>query len=203
MKSKRHPYVDHLSKDKRFAPLLSARPPVTLVRGEDVWLSLTGSVMSQQLSVKVAEVIRQRFLGLYAGTPLPAQVLATEIPLLRSIGLSNAKAQYVKNIAEFSLTEGTSFAQLQAMSDEEVIAYLTRIKGVGRWTVEMLLMFTLGREDVFPVDDLGIQQAMARIYRLKTDDKKAFREKMKKISAKWSPYRSYASLHLWRYKDDK
>jgi DNA-3-methyladenine glycosylase II len=78
---------------------------------------------------------------------------------------------------------------------------LTQIKGVGKWTVEMLLMFTLGREDVFAVDDLGIQQAMIKVYKISTDDKKALKGKMLKISAKWSPYRTYACLHLWRWKD--
>jgi DNA-3-methyladenine glycosylase II len=88
------------------------------------------------------------------------------------------------------------------MDNEEVIEYLTRIKGVGRWTAEMLLMFTLGREDVFAVDDLGIQQAMISIYKLDKSDKKKLREDMLRISAEWSPYRSFASLHLWRHKDN-
>jgi DNA-3-methyladenine glycosylase II len=81
--------------------------------------------------------------------------------------------------------------------------FLLPIKGVGRWTVEMQLMFALGREDVFAVDDLGIQQAMAGIYKLDVTDKKALREKMLRISAKWSPYRTYACMMLWRYKDGK
>lgn len=92
---------------------------------------------------------------------------------------------------------------LAKMNDEEIIAYLTRIKGVGRWTVEMLLMFTLGRQDVFAVDDLGIQQAMIRIYKLDRSDKKKLREEMLRISASWSPYRTYACLHLWQHKDKR
>jgi len=89
------------------------------------------------------------------------------------------------------------------MTNEEVIEYLTKIKGVGRWTVEMLLMFTLGREDVFAVDDLGIQQAMIAIYKLDKTDKKKLRADMLKISEKWSPYRSFACLYLWQHKDKK
>jgi DNA-3-methyladenine glycosylase II len=89
------------------------------------------------------------------------------------------------------------------MTNEEVMELLLPIKGVGKWTVEMLLMFTLGHEDVFPPDDLGIQQAIAMIYKLDMTDKKAFREKMLKISAKWSPYRTHACFYLWRYKDAK
>jgi len=91
---------------------------------------------------------------------------------------------------------------LLSMENEDVIELLTQIKGVGRWTVEMLLMFTLGREDVFAVDDFGIQQAMIKIYNLDASDKKSMKEKMLKLSAKWSPYRTYACLHLWQWKDE-
>ena len=88
------------------------------------------------------------------------------------------------------------------MSNEEIIELLVQIKGIGKWSVEMLLMFTLGREDVFAVDDLGIQQAMCKLYKLDFENKKEMKEKMLKISAKWSPYRTYACLHLWRWKDN-
>jgi DNA-3-methyladenine glycosylase II len=93
--------------------------------------------------------------------------------------------------------------KLQAMSNEEVIEYLIRIKGVGRWTIEMLLMFALGREDVFAVDDLGIQTAMIRLYKLDPGNKKKLREDMIRLSGKWAPYRTYACLHLWQWKDAK
>lgn len=88
------------------------------------------------------------------------------------------------------------------MSNEAIIEQLTTIKGVGKWTVEMLLMFTLGREDVFAVDDLGIQQAMTKLYNLDNSDKKAMKEKMIRLSSKWTPYRTYACLHLWAWKDE-
>jgi DNA-3-methyladenine glycosylase II len=88
------------------------------------------------------------------------------------------------------------------MSNEEIIDLLTQIKGVGKWTVEMLLMFTLGREDIFSVDDYGIQVAMKNIYKLDDSNKKALRENMLKISKKWAPYRTYACLHLWHWKDN-
>jgi DNA-3-methyladenine glycosylase II len=89
------------------------------------------------------------------------------------------------------------------MNDEEVIALLTQIKGVGRWTVEMLLMFALGREDVFAVDDLGVQQAMIRAYDLTSNSKKELRNQMLTISETWSPYRTYACMALWQWKDAK
>jgi DNA-3-methyladenine glycosylase II len=88
------------------------------------------------------------------------------------------------------------------MSNEEVVAYLTQIKGVGQWTSEMLLMFALGREDVFSAGDLGIQNAMIKLYGLKNKNKKKFRNELLVISEKWSPYRTYACVHLWRWKDN-
>ena len=88
------------------------------------------------------------------------------------------------------------------MSNDEIIDLLVQIKGIGRWSVEMLLMFALGREDVFAADDLGIQQAMIKIYKLNPDNKKELKEKMLKISTKWTPYRTYACLHLWKWKDN-
>jgi DNA-3-methyladenine glycosylase II len=152
----------------------------------------------------VAQVIYRRFLELYNGKePKPQQVLDTPFEKLRGIGLSNAKVSYVKNVAEFCIGHKITDKKLLAMSNEEIIELLTQIKGVGRWTVEMLLMFTLGREDVFAPDDLGIQQAMMKTYKLDNGNKKELREKMLKLSEKWKPYRTYACLHLWHWKDNK
>jgi DNA-3-methyladenine glycosylase II len=159
--------------------------------------------MSQQLSTKVADVIYKRFLDLFGGKePTPQQILDTPFEKLRGIGLSNAKVNYVKNVAEFELTSGMDPKKLARLSNEEVIEYLIPIKGVGRWTIEMLLMFALGREDVFAVDDLGIQQAMTKLYKLDTEDKKVMKQQMLKIAAKWSPYRTYACRYLWGWKDN-
>jgi DNA-3-methyladenine glycosylase II len=120
---------------------------------------------------------------------------------LRAIGLSNAKTHYVRNVAQFHLEQGMEVSKLSKMSDEEVIGYLTQIKGVGRWTVEMLLMFALGREDVFAIDDFGIQKAMINLYKLDTSDKKKLKQDMLRISEKWIPYRTYACRMLWRQLD--
>jgi DNA-3-methyladenine glycosylase II len=160
--------------------------------------------MSQQLSTTVAKVIFKRFLLLYEGQePSPAQVLGTPFETLRAIGLSNAKTRYVQHVAQFALEQGMEDDKLEQMNNEEVITYLTAIKGVGRWTTEMLLMFTLGREDVFAIDDLGIQQAMMKLYKINNTDKKKFKARLLKISEKWSPYRTYACMHLWQWKDVK
>ena len=196
--------LEHLSKDKKLRPVLQAVEPYLLKKHKNVCLRLCASIMSQPLSTKVAEVIFKRFLELYGGDePTPQQIIDTPFDKLRAIGLSNAKVNYVQNVAKYMLDHKANDKMLAKMTDEEVVAFLLPIKGVGRWTVEMLLMFTLGREDVFAVDDLGIQQAMIKVYGLDAADKKALRESMLKISAKWSPYRTYACFYLWKFKDTK
>jgi len=198
------PHIVHLSKDKKLLSLLHTVEPYELKKRKNVCVRLCASIMSQQLSTRVADVIFKRFLALYDNAePTAQQILDTSFETLRSIGLSNAKVNYVQNVARHMLENKVDDKKLHKMTDEEVVAFLTTIKGVGRWTVEMLLMFTLGREDVFAVDDLGIQQAMTKLYKLDATDKKALREKMLKLSAKWAPYRTYACFYLWKYKDSK
>ncbi len=197
-------YQLHLSRDKKLKPLIGNKDSFVLKQEKNICLYLCYSIMSQQLSTKVARVFHQRFIELYNGNePNAKQIAETKFETLRGIGLSNAKANYILNVANFEITHGMHSRKLNKMSNDEVITYLTQIKGVGKWTVEMLLMFALGREDVFAVDDLGIQTAMIKIYKLNADDKKEMRQRMLKISAKWEPYRTYACLHLWHWKDDK
>ena len=196
-------YIPHLSKDKKLKKLVESGEPHQLKKRKNICTYLCASIMSQQLSVKVADVIYKRFLNLYGGKePTPQQILDTPFEQLRGIGLSNAKVNYVKNVAQFEIESGMDAKKLGKMDNEEVITYLTQIKGVGRWTTEMLLMFALGREDVFAVDDLGIQNAMIKLYKLDNSDKKKFRIDLLKISEKWSPFRTYACLHLWQWKDN-
>jgi DNA-3-methyladenine glycosylase II len=195
-------YLAHLSRDKKLAGIIKSIPPFKLRRRKNIPLRLCASIMAQQLNTKVAEVIFKRFLELYNGDePTPQQILDTPIEKLRGIGLSNAKAIYVQNVARFALENNLDDKRINKMGNEEIISLLTQIKGVGRWTVEMLLMFTLGREDVFAPDDYGIQTAMKHIYRLDDSDKKSFNTSLLNISAKWSPYRTYACMYLWRWKD--
>ena len=194
-------YLLQLKKDKKLATIIHEPLPLLQMR-ENIPLRLMASIMSQQLNTKVAKVIYKRFLEIYQGQePEPKPVLDTPFETLRSIGLSNAKVNYVKNVAAFCIENAITDTKLMLLTNDEIIDLLTQIKGVGRWTVEMLLMFTLGREDVFAVDDLGIQQAMIKVYKLSTDDKKNLKEKMLKISSRWKPYRTYACMHLWNWKD--
>lgn len=196
-------HLIHLGKDKKLKKIIDLQQPYVLQKKENVYLHLCGSIMSQQLSTKVAALIYARFLNLYQNMkPTPKQIVATPIETLRGIGLSYAKANYVQNVCRFFIEEKITDAKLDKLSNEELIKYLSQIKGVGRWTVEMILMFTLGREDIFALDDLGIKQGIKKLYKLEGLDKKALKEKMLLVSAKWKPYRTYACRYLWGWKDD-
>jgi len=197
-------HIIHLSKDKKLKKIIELQQPYILSKKKNVYLHLCSSIISQQLSIKVAAVIYARFLNLYkTKKPTPQQILDTPFETLRSIGLSNAKAGYVQNVCRFFIEEKITDSKLDKMESEELIKYLSKIKGVGQWTVEMILMFTLGREDIFALDDLGIQQSLAKLYKLDTANKKELRENMIKISARWKPYRTYACRYLWGWKDNE
>ena len=192
-------YQQHLKKDKKFAPLL-AEAYHTIKKRKNTPVRLMASIISQQLSTKVAAIIFSRFLDLFDGKePSCEQVL--KCTNLRSIGLSQSKVHYIQNVAEFFIANQITDKQLYAMEPDAIIDLLTQIKGVGKWTVQMLMLFSLGQEDVFAVDDLGIQQAMIRLYKIKYDTKKELHAKMLAISSKYTPYSSYACLHLWQWKD--
>jgi DNA-3-methyladenine glycosylase II len=161
---------------------------------------LVGSIISQQLSTKVADVFEKRFIALYRGTfPTPKQVLKTPHATLRSIGLSNSKAHYIKNIAEHISKKKINLKHIEKMENEAVITELTKIKGVGRWTAEMFLMFSLNRPDVFSHGDLGLNNAIIKLYKLK----KPSRKRIERIIKKWSPYKTLASRYLWASLDNK
>ena len=196
------PHLLHLSKDKKLGKIISSQEKYLLKKRNHVHLHICASIISQQLSTKVAAVIYARFLALFSKkNPGPKDIVAMPFDQLRSIGLSNAKTNYVLNVCNFFIENKLTDARLHKMDNEELIDFLTQIKGVGRWTAEMILMFTLGREDVFAVDDLGIQQSMCKLYKIDATDKKAMKLQMLKISSKWSPYRTYACRYLWGWKD--
>jgi DNA-3-methyladenine glycosylase II len=161
--------------------------------------TLVGSIISQQLSTKVADVIKARFSALYAPArfPSPAQILATPDEQLRSIGLSRAKAAYVKDIAAKAGDGSLSFARVGRMTDEEVIASLVQVKGVGEWTAHMFLIFSLGRLDVLPVGDLGVRRAIERAYGLAALPTAAEIEQIAQDRG-WRPYCSVSAWYLWR-----
>jgi DNA-3-methyladenine glycosylase II len=165
----------------------------------DVYYDLLKSIASQQLSVKVADTIFGRFLLLFPeGYPSPELVLKLELSDLRSVGFSKQKSIYLQAIASYFIENKPSSESWNSLSDEEIINKLTVIKGVGRWTTEMVLMFTLGRQDVWPIDDLGIQKGMKKIFSL-SDEGKVLKQRMIELAETWRPYRSWVAFCLWRY----
>ncbi len=154
------------------------------------------SIIYQQLSGKAAATIHGRVLSLYGGrSPLPIELAGTTDQQLRAVGLSRQKLSYLKDLASRVAGSELPIETLHELADDEVIGALVRINGVGRWTAQMFLMFRLGRPDVLPELDLGIQKAIQRAYRLR---KRPLPERVLKIGAAWAPYRTVASWYLWR-----
>jgi DNA-3-methyladenine glycosylase II len=161
--------------------------------------AIARSIVFQQLSGKAASTIHGRFEGLYGGrSPLPAELTVTSDERLRGAGLSRGKSAYLKDLAARVVSGELPVETLHELSDPEIIAALTRVKGIGRWTAQMFLMFRLGRPDVLPDLDLGVQKGIQIAYRLR---KLPSPERVKKIGAKWAPYRTIASWYLWRLLD--
>lgn len=193
----------HLLTQSALVPIIQAVEMPDFAPSRRVYYDLLDSIVSQQLSVKIANIIFNRFLDLFPDKyPHPEQVLALDNQRLRSVGLSNQKATYLQNVASFAQQNDLEAFDWDTFSDEEIIKFLTQIKGVGRWTTEMILMFTLCRPDVFPVDDLGIQQAMTRLFGI-TETGKDMKKRMIELAEDWRPYRTVASRYLWKWKDSK
>ncbi|HSR89114.1 MAG TPA: DNA-3-methyladenine glycosylase [Candidatus Udaeobacter sp.] len=163
--------------------------------------SLTEAIIGQQLSVKAADTIIGRFRSLFKSEefPSPKQILAKSDRHLRSAGMSWSKASYVKNLAKATQERVVNFKDLEKLKDEEIIEMLVKVKGVGRWTAEMFLIFSLGRPDIFSPGDLGLRNAIKKLYGLRQDPSP---KKLHKISSRWQPYRTYASLYLWASLDN-
>jgi DNA-3-methyladenine glycosylase II len=170
-------------------------------RPGDAYGALLRSIVGQQLSTKAARTIYGRLADIFDGhAPTPRQLLATEPERIRAAGLSNAKVAYLRDLA-VHVEEGTlELERLPELDDEEVAAQLTAIKGLGRWTADMFLMFHLGRPDILPVGDQGIRNAARVQYRLrKLPDAK----RLEKLARPWRPYRTLACLYLWSSLDNR
>jgi len=196
-----HPAIQHLSNaDERFAALICrVGPPALKVdRGRDLYEALIRAIAHQQLHGKAAEAILARFVGLFPGEtfPSPDRVLETTGDALRGCGFSAAKLAAVQDICARTI-DGTVPSRRQAhkLTDEELIERLTTIRGVGRWTVEMLLIFTLGRPDVLPVDDFGVREGFRVLFELGIQPKP---RALADLGLAWAPHRSMATWYLYR-----
>lgn len=170
-------------------------------RPADAYGALVRSITGQQLSTKAAATIYGRVADLYGGnTPTPQQIIDTDPDDLRAAGLSRAKAAYLRSLAEHVIDGDLPIDDLAELPDEQVYAALTAVKGLGRWTVDMFMIFHLGRPDVLPVGDLGVRKAMQIEYELEELPKA---DEMERIAEPWRPHRSLASLYLWESLDNR
>ena len=194
--------IDLLKRDKNMLVLIKkfGRPDFKI--GQDYFQSLFRSIVFQQLSGGVAQTIYERLVSLIPETSnlCPNEVLKIDKDDMRKAGLSFQKINYVKNLADYF--ENNSFEKIvvESMTDEEISKELTQIKGIGQWTVDMFLMFTLNRADILPYGDLGIQKGIMKILNKKNLPSK---KEMENCSKKWKPYRTIACWYLWRITDDK
>ena len=193
--------LNHLRKsDPILRAIIGRVGPCRIEYGPAEFESLAESIVYQQLHGKAAATIFKRFAAL-AGKPVTPQAVIklTELQM-RSAGLSKQKSSYLRDLAERTIRGELDFAKLHELSDEEVIQHLTQVKGVGTWTAQMFLMFTLKRPNVLPTGDLGVQMAIKKHYNKRKLPKPL---QMKKIAKPWEPYRSFACWYLWRSLDLK
>jgi DNA-3-methyladenine glycosylase II len=185
------------SSDRHLAEIIKNVGNYSIKKRNDSYLSLIEAIIYQQLTGKAASTIYSRFLKYFGGTiPEPLQILSSsDVDLRAKVGLSRMKIAYLKDLAAHVTDGRLDLNNLPAMTDEDVITQLTKVKGIGRWTAEMFLIFCLGREDVLPVTDLGLRNAMKRTYLL---DELPKPDKMIEIANPWRPYRSIATWYMWK-----
>jgi len=185
-----------IAKDQMLEVLFQEPPFIEIRLVDDYFLALLGAIVSQQLSGKVADVIYGRVLKLFDHLVTPKKVMEASFDDLRTAGLSGRKISYIQSLAQLVESGEVHFKDIETMSNEDIITMLTKIKGIGPWTAEMFLIFSLGREDVFSVLDLGLRTAVQKLY-----GKSMTHDEIISLSKKWEPYRSLVSLYLWRYND--
>lgn len=191
--------LKHLKKDPVLAKIIQEAGPYRITYGEPRFENLVRSIVSQQLNGKVARTIFGRLHEAAGEEELtPAGILRLRPEKMRKLGLSAGKTLYIRELAKHTKQGKVVFEQLPEMEDAEVIEHLTQVKGIGVWTAQMFLMFSLRRHDVLPVGDLGIRMAMKAAYGLEDLPKPA---EMEKIAAAWRPYATVACWYLWRSLD--
>lgn len=183
--------IDRLREDPALGPYVEEHGPLALDPAEDTFERLVVSLVRQQVSTEAAAAIRERLFEAVDITP--AGVLDADPTTLQDVGLSEAKTEYVREVAEAYQRESYDHDYFEELSDEAVLDELTNIRGVGPWTAKMFLLFALGRPDVFPVEDLGIRRGIEEVFGTELTC-----GEMRDRAAEWAPYRSYASLYLWR-----
>jgi len=194
--------LNFLKKDNKMEVLINIFGTPDFNQGEDYFQSLLRSIVFQQLSGKAAQTIYERLVDLIPKTSnlCPNEVLKLDKDEMRKAGLSIQKINYVRNLADYFENNSFQKKEVEGMTDEEISKELIQIKGIGQWTVDMFLMFTLNRADILPYKDLGIQKGIMKILNMK---KLPSKKKMENCSRKWRPYRTIACWYLWKMADDK
>ncbi len=187
--------ITFLQKDPELAAIIDSVGDYTLKRRNHHFSVLVESIISQQIATSAAEAIFKRFKQLYPKFPTASEILATRKSKLRVAGLSGMKIEYLKDLARHVEEGKLNMKTLSKMNDEDVIAHLTQVKGIGRWTAEMFLIFSLGRQDVFPVDDLGLRKGVQILFSLQDIPKP---KEAEKLGERWKPYRTIATWYLWK-----
>lgn len=188
--------------DPIMAELIDAFGLPTLAPHTNYYQELVGSIISQQLSVKAAATIQGRFEALFGHFPTPEEILMRDIDELRGVGLSGQKTVYIRDLAAHVLDGSVKFDHLSSRSNDEIIAELTAVKGIGVWTVHMFLLFCMGRLDVLAVGDLGIKNAVTKLYGFDVTCTSADVQAVAIING-WHPYESLACWYAWRSLDNK
>ncbi len=187
--------VRFLRKDPKLAKIIDGVGNYEISLTKNPYESLVEAIITQQLSGKAAESISKRFRGLFGRFPKPAEVLRMPAPRLRSAGLSGMKVTYIKDLSRRIESKRLDIGSLKKMDDEEVVLQLTQVRGIGRWTAEMFLIFSLGRQDVLPVGDLGLRKGVQRLYGF---DELPGEAEIEQIAQKWRPYRTVATWYIWK-----
>jgi DNA-3-methyladenine glycosylase II len=199
--AQRKPVAHLLEVDPAFGPIVAAAPDFAVHgrRQGDYFNALVRAIVYQQLAGKAAAAIHGRFIALFGGEPSPAAILATPEEALRSAGLSNAKTLAIRDLA-LKATDGTvPLERIEKLPDDEIVTRLSAVRGIGRWTAEMFLIFQLGRQDVWPVDDLGVRRGYAVIHGLREWPKP---KELQALGDIYRPYRTAAAWYCWRTADN-
>jgi DNA-3-methyladenine glycosylase II len=184
-----------LRKDPILSNIINSIGDYNLKKRNHHFAVLVESIISQQLTTNAAETIFRRFKELYPKFPTTSEILSTKKSKLRSVGLSGMKIEYLKDLAR-QIEEGRlNMRLLPKMNDEDVVNHLTQVKGIGRWTAEMFLIFSLGRQDVFPAHDLGLRKGMQMVFSLSELPKP---KEVEELGKRWRPYRTIATWYLWK-----
>lgn len=186
----------YLKKDPKLAKVINSVGKYQIKLTRNRYESLVEAIITQQLAGSAAKSISKRFRGLYKTRfPKPIDVIKTPDSKLRKTGLSGMKIKYIKELSKKIETKELRLNTLSRLSDEEIVSRLTQVKGIGRWTAEMFLIFTLGREDIFPVGDLGLKKGIQQLHSMSELPKESV---MEEIAESWRPYRTVATWYLWK-----